>query len=101
VDLGPAPGARWQFAGDRDEPVRRFIGKPFVQLDSDDITGTDTVVPLQSSFRVITRGGLGNTAGAIQEAYEICAETAIIETSCEDPAAGICFRVRMRVSVID
>jgi len=91
VDLGPSPGARWQFAAGRDEPVRRFIGKPFVQLDTDGIRGTDQVVPLESNFRVITHG-LSNAAGALQEPAQepvtaICPETALAapSTGCSDP----------------
>lgn len=87
VDLGPAPGAKWQFAGGRDQPVRRFIGKPFVQVNTDDVAGPDTFVPLRSNFRAVTRDGLRATSGALREAQVICPEVQveIADTGCDDP----------------
>jgi hypothetical protein len=81
VNLGPAPGARWQFAHRPEQPVRRFIGKPFVRVNTDDVAGPDTFVPLASNFQVVTRDGVRSTSGALQE----CILLVEPDTSCEDP----------------
>lgn len=73
VDLGPAPGAKWQFAEDRGPSTRRFIGRPFAQVNTDDVEGTDAFVPLQTNFRSVTGQGLRNTSGAFcVEEVETC-----------------------------
>lgn len=84
VDLGPAPGARWQFPAEREERVRRFIGKPFVQVDIDGVRGTDAFVPLESNFQAVTREGLRTTSGAL-ESIQVCEEELAVDGFCDDP----------------
>lgn len=83
VDLGPAPGARWQFRERADQPVRRFIGQPLVQVNTDDVQGTDTFLPLVSNFRTVTRDGVRSTSGELVQ-EEPCLE-ALVATTCNDP----------------
>jgi len=84
VDLGPAPGARWQLAERRDHPVRRLIGQPFVQVNADDVPGTDLFLPLDSNFRAVTRDGVRTTSGAAESLTTEC-QLAVETTTCDDP----------------
>lgn len=82
VDLGPAPGARWQLSERTEQPIRRFVGKPFVHVDTDGVAGTDTFLPLASNFQPVTRDGLRNASGA---AVESCTSVELAVDDCADP----------------
>lgn len=83
VDLGPAPGARWQLAERDEQPIRRFIGRPFVQVDTDGVAGTDLFLPLRSNFRAVTRDGVRSASGALATCETQLAVEA--DSTCNDP----------------